>query len=242
MKECPNHRIALELESTIDRLNESAWYIRQMENCYHNADQFRWSLNSFLKSIKEVTQILLMETQSSDKELRKLINIKRNNLSNDKLISYLSKQRDIIVHKKMLKPNSYGYIGIFRGKTPKLNVGFPIDPLLDSIDAIKQFLSVVAKSNDETNFLYMLKDEEDGSFEYTGIQREWRLSSFPDKDILEICATAWNTIAEIVHDIAMSKGANIEKPIFELNNLEDTQIEIYAPKWVSEQLKLTKEY
>ena len=43
MATCPNFQILQLLESSLDRQEEAAWCIRQMEQNYHEADKFRWS-------------------------------------------------------------------------------------------------------------------------------------------------------------------------------------------------------
>lgn len=50
---------------SLDRFRESHFWIHQMEGYYHEADQFRWHLNAFLKALKEVSQLLLMDLDRS---------------------------------------------------------------------------------------------------------------------------------------------------------------------------------
>lgn len=59
-EKCPNRVIFEKLESSFDRLREAEWTIDLMKMHYHSADSFRWSLNCFLRSLKEVAQIILM--------------------------------------------------------------------------------------------------------------------------------------------------------------------------------------
>lgn len=233
ISQCKNLKILSELESSLDRLNESSWYIRQMEDNYHKADIFRWSLNSFLRSLKEITAMLSSEIQDN-KELKNILAKKRSDLANDPLIKFLSKQRDFVVHRSMLKPKSNGFIGWFRGTKEKFTINIPIDPLSDSSDAIEQCMYACIKSTQEDNvILPIFQAEEDGSGEYTGIRREWKLSQFPDDELITLCAQAWNKVAEVVFDIASAKGANIIKPTFQLQSLDKTQIELYSPEWIS---------
>jgi hypothetical protein len=57
---CPHQLV----ESSIDRVAEAAFHVQQLEHAYHFADPFRWSLNCFLRALKEVPQIIRMELQS----------------------------------------------------------------------------------------------------------------------------------------------------------------------------------
>lgn len=236
MEECKNRKIFESLSSSFDRIDEAAWFIRLMEENYHSADKFRWSLNSFLRTLKEVMQLVSMETQG-DKSLRKLVAEKKDALSKDPLIAFLYKQRDIVVHREMLKPASSGSVGFTRGRGMKLGMGLPIDPLRDSEDAIKRYIYAAAKDKD---FLGILYTEEDGGGEYTCVQRQWKLSQFPETEVTELAASAWEKVTQAFFDVAGEMGAELIKPTFKLGNPHQVQFEIYNPEWVKEQLEHCK--
>ncbi|MHB0805296.1 hypothetical protein [Stutzerimonas nitrititolerans] len=233
MEECPNRKVFDSLSSSFDRIDEAAWFIRLMEENYHSANKFRWSLNSFLRTLKEIMQLVSMEVQGS-KELSKLVAAKKSELSNDPLIAFLYKQRDIVVHKEMLKPASRGSVGFTRGRGMKLGLDLPIDPLSDSREAIKKYIYFAAK---DTDFMGILYTEEDGGGEYTCVQRQWRLSQFPETEITELAASAWEKVAQAFFDVAGEMGAKLIKPTFKLGNPNQVQFEIYNPEWVKEQLE-----
>ncbi|ELP6741187.1 hypothetical protein WD376_004266 [Vibrio vulnificus] len=238
MKNCPNKEIFESLSSSFDRIDEASWFIRLMEENYHCADRFRWSLNSFLRTLKEVMQLVTMEVQGN-KQLSKLVAEKKAELSKDPLINYLYKQRDIVVHKSMLKPASSGTVGFTRGKGLKLGMGIPIDPLRDSEEAIKKYIYYAAKDKD---FLGILYTEEDGGGEYTCVKREWKLEQFPDDELVQLVAMAWEKVAQAFFDIAGTMGAHLIKPTFELANPNIVQFQVYNPDWVKEQLDAAKEW
>lgn len=229
-----NEKKTLEsLSSAFDRLDEAAWFIRLMEENYHNADKFRWSLNSFLRSLKEIMQLVTIAVQGNP-VLVKVVSKKKAELTEDELLSYLYKQRDIIVHKSMLKPASTGYVGFTRGKGLKLGISLPINPLEDSEIAILKYISHVSKNFD---FMGILYTEEDGSGEYTCVQREWKLEQFPEVEITQLSAKAWEAVAQAFFDITAEMGEQHIKPTFKLGNPNLVQFEIYNPAWVKEQLE-----
>ena len=239
MHQCPNHSILKSLESSLDRLEEAAWFIRLMEKNYHKADKFRWSLNSFLRSIKEVIQSLTMEVQQN-KAVSAWFKEEKERISNETLIAFLFKQRDIVVHKAMLKPASKGSVGYTRGRGLKIGLGMPIDPLEDSEIAILKYIHHVAKT--DFDFLGILYTEEDGGGEYTCVQREWRLQQFPDKELTQLAAEAWERVAQIVLGTAEKLGAEVIAPTFQLQNQNRIQFEIYNPEWVKEKFQLAKDH
>lgn len=233
---CANHDILNSLESSLDRLEEAAWFIRMMEEHYHKADRFRWSLNSFLRSLKEVLQLVTMEVQQNC-QVSAWLRDEKEKLANEPLIALLFKQRDIVVHKAMLKPASQGTVGFTRGRGLKLGFNMQIDPLADSEVAILKYIEFAAKDKD---FLGILYTEEDGGGEYTCVQREWRLDTFPDQEITKLAAQAWESVAKITLTAATKLGASVIDPKFELGNPNHVQFEIYKPEWVKEQLESAK--
>ncbi|MBS4726518.1 hypothetical protein [Aeromonas veronii] len=233
---CSNHEILKSLSFTLDRLEESAWHIRMMEQHYHRADYFRWSLNSFLRSLKEVVQLLTMDVQGNS-EIVIWLREEKEKLNEEPLIAFLFKQRDIVVHRAMLKPASKGTVGFTRGRGLKLGLGMPIDPLADSEDAILRYIRFAAKDKD---FLGILYTEEDGCGEYTCVQREWRMEQCPDTELTELAAQAWERVAKLTLNTATKLGASVIEPKFELQNPNRVQFEIYRPEWVKEQLEKAK--
>lgn len=234
--ECSNRTILQSLESSLDRLEEAAWFIRMMEDHYHKADRFRWSLNSFLRTIKEVLHLVTMEVQQN-RQVSMWLRTEKKKLSEEPLVAFLFKQRDIVVHKSMLKPASKGTVGFTRGRGLKLGLGMPIDPLSDSEEAILKYIHFAAKDMD---FMGILYTEEDGGGEYTCVQREWRLEQFPDRELTELAAHAWEQVARLALGAATKLGASVIEPKFQLRNPNRVQFEIYEPEWVKGQLEQAK--
>ena len=94
-----------------------------MESNYHSPDLFRYSLNSFIRAIKEIPQILKMELQNHSKygtDFKPMID----GLKSDELFSLLSKQRDFVVHQGMLNILSSGTVGTIEGLGIKISRSF----------------------------------------------------------------------------------------------------------------------
>jgi len=175
--------------STLDRLNEAHWQLHQMEEHFHRADPFRWALNGFLRAIKEVPQLLLMEFQNHPgfpdwhRQMRE-------QLANDPLLSYLFRTRDVIVHQKMLMPNSKGFFGITRGHGIKCGFGWKFDPMEDS-DRLMNRMATLAREGGDMMGFFDPHDEDT----MTCVERTWRLPEFPDDDLVDLSAKAWHRIA-----------------------------------------------
>lgn len=138
----------------------------------------------------------------------------------------------------MLKPESKGYIGYFRGSTLKLGLNVPINPLDDSVLAMEKYIFILAKDEIDTGsgIFPILQTEEDGSGEYTGIQREWKLQEFSD-ELVVLASKAWNKVASVVFNIAVLKGAKLTVPVLKIQDINKTRIELYDPEWISEKLE-----
>lgn len=195
-------RQALEnIDAAVDRFQEAHFWLHTMEEHYHAADPFRWSLNSFLRSLKEVPQLIQMKLQNKpgfsdwfqDRKLR---------LQGDPLLSILFKQRDILVHQAMLTVESHVFIGVTEGRGLKLGIKFPIHPLEDSDRAMETYLRH-AKANGDV--LGILSPDEDS---VPCVEREWRIPQLED-EIVDVCALAWLRMGETVREVLEWQGASV---------------------------------
>lgn len=234
---CENREILEKLQSSFDRLEESAWNIRLMEYSYHEADKFRWSLNSFLRCIKEVTQMATMELQQ-EPDIASWLKEQKSVLHQDNLISYLFKQRDLVVHRSMLKPGSSGTVGFTKGRGIKLGIGFQIDPLQDSEVAILRYIDHAARKTDFLGILYT--DDDFG--EYTCVQRIWKMEPFPDSELTELALEAWNKVACLIYGAAEKLGAKVKEPKFELSHKHAVRIKVFEPEFVKTHLEQAQEH
>lgn len=179
--------------SAYDRLEEAHWNIHQMELNYHESDSFRYSLNSFLRVLKEVPQILQMELQDNS-GFTQWYKQHRHITTKDPLIADLFKKRDTVVHKSMLKPKSSAYLGVTEGRGLKMGFGLPLNPFQDSDSLMVNFLTTNAKSDENLDVFGVLDDDED---QLPCIERHWGLEPF-EEGILELAVQAWEQIASLV--------------------------------------------
>jgi hypothetical protein len=95
------------------------------------ADPFRWHLNAFLRALKEVPQITSMALQNAP-GFAEWFRPQRASLSADPLVLHLADQRDLVVHRGMLKPRSIATLGITDGRVMRLThtnwEGVGVDP------------------------------------------------------------------------------------------------------------------
>lgn len=186
------------IEPALDRFREAHFWIHMLESHYHHSEQFRWHLNVFLKAIKEVPQLIRMGLQH-EPGFKVWFEERVEKLHADPLIHFLSKQRDTVVHKGMLVPNSHGSIGITEGRGFKLGMTYPVHPLEDSVDAMERYLYFVAQNDD---FLGILTIDEDSM---PCVHRSWKLPEFDD-DLVDLAAAAWLRLGETVGEVVQWLG------------------------------------
>lgn len=177
------------LSSALDRFEEAHFWIHQMEETYHHADYFRWHLNAFLKALKEAPNLVQMALQNEAGFIDWFAE-QRNLLNEDPLLKALSKQRDLVVHRSMLIPQSTGTVGTTEGRGFKAGLTVPIHPLEDSDEALIR----VAMSLKDCDFLGLITPDEDSM---PCVYREWRIPQFTD-ELVDLCAKAWLRVGETI--------------------------------------------
>ncbi|MPY21411.1 hypothetical protein [Shewanella sp. YLB-07] len=233
---CPNSAAVKALGSSMDRLNEAQWYVELMQDNYHTANKFRWALTGFLRSIKEIPQIISMEVQQHA-ELKDWYKEVRKDIQNDPIVKYLSKQRDVVVHKKTLETASSATVGFVRGKQLKLGISVPINPRYDSVEGILMYIDAAAR---DTDFLGILYTEDDGSGERSAVIREWKLPGYEDVEVTTLCKHAWELMGKTNVALARMLGADFFEPQLKVKPVNEVSIQTYDPDWVKEQLQIAK--
>lgn len=180
------------LHATQDRLHEAHWFLHQMDLNYHQANPFRYSLNAFLRALKEVPQIIKMELQNVP-GFSVWFEPHANQLSRDPLLSLLRKKRDFVVHQGMFLPVSRVTVGLSKWGKFKLGLGLDLDPLEDSDTAMICYLHTVAEGGSDV--LDILRDDDDTA---PCVWRTWRIEQFKDDELVDLVAKAWTAVANVV--------------------------------------------
>jgi hypothetical protein len=225
------NEIEKSLASSFDRFEEAHFWIHQLELSYHFANPFRYHFNAFLKAIKEVPCLLSTELQNHDGFPAWFRN-ERKKLQENRLLSFLSKQRDFVVHRGMLVPKSHGGIGITEGRGIKLGFSLSINPLMDSDAAMDRFIFVISTDGKDP-FGVLTEDEES----MPCVHREWKLEAF-DEELVELATKAWLQTGETVGDVVRWLGA--KPPELKLgcrHSTQEVQFKLYDRKALKARLR-----
>lgn len=221
------------IKSAIDRLEEAHYNLHQIEEHYHEADIIRYSINSFLRVIKEVPQILQMELQSVE-GFTKWFRERKKITITDPLMSDLYKKRDIVVHKTMLVPNSQATLGIARrSRNIKLGLGIPLDPLKDSDVLILNFIYANIAEKGKTDVLGFLKEDDDT---LPCVERIWKIDTY-ETEVLDLLVNAWNLTAKLIEDTIIFLKGNTEEYYLNLTCIHTgskVSVRTYDRKWLKE--------
>ncbi|MBI1965494.1 MAG: hypothetical protein HYS46_04525 [Betaproteobacteria bacterium] len=221
------------IESALDRFRESHFWIHTLEQFYHYSDPFRWHLNAFLKSLKEVPQLIQMGLQNEE-NFPTWFREEKDRLLSDPLMKFLSEQRDFVVHRGMLVPNSYGGIGLTEGRGFKAGLTFPIHPMEDSDGAMERYLHMVVGHRD---FLELLVPDDDS---LPCVHRIWRVLPFKE-EIVDLAARAWLRTGETVNAVVEWMGVEPQELSLDCRHSSQTvQYKLYDREKLSEQLDVMR--
>ena len=176
---------------TIDRLQEAHWFLHQIVMWYHKADPFRYSLNSFIRSLREVDHMLRAELKPFSehalwykKRIKELVN-------EEPLIEKLVRTRDLIVHQHMLAPSSKATVGVCDLRGIRSGFLFDVSPFMDS-----NRIASNARKAGRGSGLFL--PDEDQAF---GIERRWGIKEWDDEEIVVVCAKIWLKVATLFDEI-----------------------------------------
>lgn len=186
MEHCEHNK----LELSLDRWQECHWHLHQMEANYHEPEPFRYSLNSFIRAIKEVPLKLQNDLQRHS-EVRARIKPLQDTVFKNDLFKILGKQRDFIVHHGALNLKSRGQVGTTEGSKIKLSFPFAVHPWETSDEAYERYKEICRTDK----FLRGLGPDCDSA---PALWRTWMIPQFPDRDLLDVAFDAWKLLGELL--------------------------------------------
>lgn len=189
------------IEPALDRWSECHWHLHHMEGNYHQPDAFRYALNSFIRTFKEVPQLLLMTTQNHP-DLRKSIASVLDALETSPLYKILTSKRNFLVHRGMLELESHGSAGTTEGKKVKISFPFQVHPSESSDEAYARYKAVCRS---DKMMRGLIGPDCDSS---PAIWRTWIIKDFPGRDLLEVAFEGWARLGEVLSATVEASGGD----------------------------------
>jgi hypothetical protein len=191
----------VQLSAALDRHAEAHWHLHQLNENYHRADPFRWSLNSFLRALKEVPQQIQMHMQNQP-GFSAWFRPHKQELERDPLFKLFSEHRDFVVHRGTLIPKSTVQVGVLKagGAAIRLGVPFTSHPMEDTDHVMVRFVEMCQREP----VLAGLARPQGDQLPY--VHREWRLNEFPDEEIRFVVVRAWKRVGETISAVLEHRG------------------------------------
>jgi hypothetical protein len=187
------------IDSALDRWQESHWHLHQVEKNYHYTDAFRYSMNSFIRSLREVPDLISIALQNVSEFTKWHRPIKETLEKEDSVFRIIIKHRDFLVHRAALVPCSRVHIATVRGSVVKAALPFKVDLLEDSDTAINRFLERAKKVPEMVQLL--APDE----IQLLSVIREWKITGIDD-EIITAFRKAWSRVGEYLSEVTIFLG------------------------------------
>jgi len=186
------------IEASLDRWHECHWHLHQMEANYHEPDPFRYSLNSFIRAIADVPEMLTKNLERHE-PVRRVIKPRLKEMESSELFAILRIRRNFIVHQGMLAVQSQGSVGTVEGSRIKLQFPFRVEPWESSDEAYERYKHL-CRSNP---ILRGLGPDCDSA---PAIWRTWMIPQIPERDLLEVAFEAWKLVGDLLSMTVVQLG------------------------------------
>lgn len=194
-----------------DKIEECDYFLFQMIRYYHISRLFRFYLNAFVKSFREIT-FMLQTYKNVIPGFSNWYAKKQEEFKNDRLLKWLSNSRTKVVHQDMLKTKSKLEAGVYRGRKLKLAIVVPVDnPFVDStymLERIKLFGFV--------------DDAHSAIGEQYGIRRQWCCEGLNDDDeLVKVCLHGIKCMQQLMKEVHLMMGLKYDYCTLKEEMIED---------------------
>jgi hypothetical protein len=211
------------INKNFDKFFELHYWLHEIENNYHKADQFRWLHNVFINTYQITFNHLSYVLKKTDYE-KEYKEIKKNYFNKNNILKITTDLRDIIVHEEDLKLNSIASLCLIKDKkgNDKFRLPFSKNNYNNSDELIIEIL--------KNKFYYnIFMNDEDY---YLAVYREWKINK--NNCILEENRKILMIMSNFIHDISiLIKCCNNKENLFHLKccpPINDIKYKIYDRK------------
>jgi hypothetical protein len=190
------------IDKAYDKFYELHYWLHEIENNYHNADQFRWLHNVFINTY----QILLNQVCHALKDTsykEKYTKIKEEHWSKENLFKRTTDQRNTIVHEEDLKLNSSAFLCLISNKKgcDKFRLSISNNNSKDS-----DLLIIQTLKKKDYPFYETFMNNEDYDL---AVYREWKINQ--NDCILKENRELLLIMSNFIHDVFILTGHCINK-------------------------------
>lgn len=207
--ECP-------IINTHDKFVETWWFLTRIAEYYHNEKLFRFYLNAFVQSLRNIT-FMLQNEKSCIPDFDKWYLKKQEKMRSNPLLRNFVDSRNYVVKQRMLKAKSKVEMGLFRGYKMKLVFKHEFDdPFINTIDIFSKF---------KDHFIDWFIGKDHGAIgEQFGVRRQWIVEDLGDEEVLSLCIKAYKEIEKIIDEAHIKINRIFISPNLEIGELEKVYI------------------
>lgn len=168
------------IPATHDRMNECHYWWHEMARNYHEPNEFRWTLGTFLQAARSVTFMLQAE-KASFQEFEWYARW-QSKARQEPLLRWVNDMRIQVVHQAVLATNSWArFTCLFKRGDPRARKR-DVD---DWDDGYNGPIDIILNPFLCTHYYIKNGIAEDHPHEYL---RHWEIDSLPGRELLEACA------------------------------------------------------
>jgi len=201
--------------ATHDTFEQAHYHLHECISNYHNPTLFRFNLNSFIQSLRNITFALQSEKQKIP-DFDNWYSKMQEELRKDELLKRFVEGRNIVVKQGMLETKSKISTGLFKYRQEKACVILDVSPFTESKDVFEMSKKVWIPG--------FVSEEHFFIGEEIGIKREWIVETISNNEIIGDCNKAWITLGILVGEAHKILGVDFKFTDACHKNYEDYQI------------------
>ncbi|WP_057938817.1 hypothetical protein [Algoriphagus resistens] len=175
--------------ATHDTFEQAHYHLHQCILNYHNPSQFRFNLNSFIQSLRNITFALQSEKRKIP-DFDVWYSKKQEQLKENDLLKKFVEGRNVVVKQGMLESKSKVSSGLFKFRKEKACVIMDIPPFTESKNVLELAKKIWIPGFVAPEHIFIGEE--------IGIKREWVIESISEKEIISECNSAWIALGNLV--------------------------------------------
>lgn len=201
--------------ATHDIFEQAHYHLHECIKNYHNPTQFRFNLNSFIQSLRNITFALQSEKRKIPdfeiwySEIQEI-------LKNNDLLRKFVEGRNVVVKQGMLETKSKISTGLFRYRVEKACFILDVSPFTESKDVFELSKKLLIPGFVSPEHIFIGEE--------IGIKREWIVETISKNEIIGECNKAWKTLGIVVGEAHKIMGFDFKFTDICHKNYPDYQI------------------
>lgn len=179
------------IASTHEKYNEAIYFICKCLESYHKPDEFRYNINAFIQSFRNIT-FMLQSEENRPEFFDEWYTQKQEEMKTHELLQRFVSARNIVVKKSMLETRSTVRVGIFRGRKMKLAIQHEISPFTPTLCILGNCKNIMIG--------LMIDREHSAIGEQLGVEREWIVDSVGDNEVISLCIKGMEYMGRLLAD------------------------------------------